>query len=190
MNSELIKVIEREAEAEKQRILEASRQSAAEMVQQARTQAAELEEKHRSDNLAWEKAEMAKAESTANLQAMAIILSAKSRAIEGVFRTAYDKIRKSSGESYKMALKSMIAEAAAEIKGDMVILAAQADLKTVQELAKAAKLKAEVRADPQVAEGIIVTDQSGNSAVLNRFSDRLERAKPSLMARVSEILWG
>jgi len=190
MNSELIKVIEREAEAERQRILEASKKNAGEMIEQARVQAAELEKNNQADSQAWEKAEMAKTESAANLQAMAILLEAKSRSIDRTFQAAYEKIRKTPPERYKKALKNMLAEAAAELPGEIVILTGPDDLKTLQELTKAAKLKAEVRTDPQVREGIIVTDISGRHSVLNRFSDRLERARPSLVARISETLWG
>ena len=190
MNSELIKVIELEAEAERQRILEASQKNAGEIVQQARAQAAELERKSLADSQALEKTEMAKADSTANLQAMAILLEVKSRIIDGVFQSAYQKIKKTPPERYRQALKSMLREAAEDLPGETVVLTSPGDLKVVQELVKAAKLKAEVRPDPQVQEGIIMSDKSGSHSVLNRCSDRLERARPSLVARISETLWG
>lgn len=190
MNSELIKVIEREAESERLRILEASRQSAAEIIEQAKAQAAELEQKFQIDSQSWERTEMAKADSAANLQAMAILLEVKSRIIDGVFQSAYQRIKTTPPERYQKALKNLLREAAEDLPGETVVLTSPGDLKMVQELVKAAKLKSEVRSDPQVQEGIIMSDKSGSHSVLNRFSDRLERARPSLVARISETLWG
>ncbi len=190
MDSELIKVIEREAEAERQRILQASQKDAAEIVQQARAQAAELERNADAGQQALERTEMAKAHSAANLQAMAILLEAKSRTIDRIFETAYQDIKKTPPQRYRQALKSLLQEALADLPGETVVLASQGDLKTVQELAKETKLKSEVRPDPRVSEGIILTDKTGSSSILNRFSDRLDRARPFLVARISEILWG
>ncbi|MBU1355315.1 MAG: V-type ATP synthase subunit E [Candidatus Edwardsbacteria bacterium] len=190
MNSELIKVIEREAEAERQRILDASRKNAGEIIEQAKAQAAELEQKFQADSQSLERTEMAKANSAANLQAMAILLEVKSRIIDGIFQAAYQKIKKMPQEKYRQALKSMLQEAVADLPGETVVLTSPGDLKMVQEIVKAAKLKAEVKPDPQVQEGIIMSDKSGSHSVLNRFSDRMERARPSLVAHISETLWG
>jgi vacuolar-type H+-ATPase subunit E/Vma4 len=190
MNSELIKVIEREAEAEIQRILEASHKDARESIEQAKAQATELEQKFRDDSQSWEKTELAKAGSAANLQAMAILLEAKSRIIDGIFQAAYQKIKTTPPDRYQKALKNMLREAAEDLPGETVVLTSPGDLKMVQDLVKAAKLKAEVKPDPRVQEGIIMSDKSGSHSVLNRFSDRLERARPSLVARISETLWG
>jgi vacuolar-type H+-ATPase subunit E/Vma4 len=107
-----------------------------------------------------------------------------------MFQSAYQKIKITPPEKYRQALKSMLREAAEDLPGETVVLTSPGDLKVVQELVKAAKLKAEVRPDPQVQEGIIMSDKSGSHSVLNRFSDRLERARPSLVARISETLWG
>lgn len=190
MDSVLIKVIEREAEAERQRILEASRKDAGEIIEQAKAQAAELEQKFQADSRSLEKTEMAKANSAANLQAMAILLEVKSRIIDGIFQAAYQKIKTTPQERYQKALKNMLQEAAEDLPGETVVLTSPGDLKMVQEIVKAEKLKAEVKPDPQVQEGIIMSDKSGSHSVLNRFSDRLERARPSLVARISETLWG
>lgn len=190
MNSELLKVIENEAEAERQRILESGQKEAREILEKAQTEALQLEQKFEADSLAQEKAEMAKAESTANLQAMAILLAKKSRTIEQIFEETYQKILETPPDKYKKALKIMIQEAAGELSGDLVIKSSSDDLKTVQEIAKALKLKSEVKADPLIKEGVIVSNQAESNSILNRFSDRLKKARPSLMARISEILWG
>jgi vacuolar-type H+-ATPase subunit E/Vma4 len=149
-----------------------------------------MEEKHLIHSQAHRRAEEARAESAANLQAMSVILEAKSRIIGQVFQEAHQAMAKMPREKYRQALKALLQEAARELGGGMTVRSSREDLKTVQELVKEAGLKAEVQADPQVADGIVVSDQAGRSTVLNRFSDRLERARPGLMARVSEILWG
>ena len=190
MNSELLKVIEQEAEAERQRIVESGQKEVREILEKAQTEALQLEQKFEADSLAQEKTEIAKADSTANLQAMAILLATKSRIIEQIFEEAYDKIQKIPADKYKKALKIMIQEAAGELSGDLVIKSSPDDQKTVQEITKALKLKAEVKADPLMKEGVVVSDQTESSSILNRFSDRLKRARPALVARISEILWG
>lgn len=190
MNSELIKLIEQEAEAERLKILEAARARATEMVEQARAQAGELEEKHRAQSLAHRRAEEARAESAANLQAMSLILQAKSRIIGQVFQEAHQSMTRMPRDRYRQVLKSLLLEAGRELGDGLMVLASRDDLKAVQELAKEIKLKAELKADPQVSDGIVATDRAGRSTVLNRFADRLERARPGLMAQVSEILWG
>jgi vacuolar-type H+-ATPase subunit E/Vma4 len=190
MNSELIKVIEKEAEAERQRILENSQNSAREMVEKARTEAAEMERRSEEELRSTEATEMAKAASAANLQAMAIMLEAKSAIVDSIFKSAYESIKKTPAEKYKKVLKLLLDEASEQLPGETVVLAGQGDLKMVQDLVKAAKMKAEVKPDPRVQEGLIMTDKSGSYSILNRFSDRLERARPSLISRISEILWG
>lgn len=190
MNSELIKLIEQEAEAERLKILEAARTRATEVMEQARSQAGDLKDKHRVHSLAHQRAEEARAESAANLQAMSVLLQAKSRIIGQVFQEAHQSMSQMPRDRHRQVLKALLQEAGRELGDGLTVLTSRDDLKTVQDLAKEIKLKAELKADPQVSDGIVAIDQAGRSTVLNRFADRLERARPGLMAQVSEILWG
>ena len=190
MNSELSKVIEAEAEAERQRVLDAAKQQAGEITAAAEAdaaaQAAEFERSSREQ----EQAARRRAESAANLKASALLLTAKSEMLDAVFAAAREKLRALKGPEYQQALKALIAEAAASYEGSFIVRVRPEDLKAAQQVIKDLKLGATAEADGSVPDGIVASDPAGRMMVYNRFADRIDRARPALLSELSQILWG
>ncbi len=190
MNSELLQVIEAEAEAERQRVLDEARQQAAEIVKAAEAQAAGLQARFEQSCREQERAARLKAESAANLEASALLLSTKSRVLDAVFAQAQEKLHALSAADYRRALKSLIAEAAASYEGGCVVRVRPDDLKAAQQIIKDLKLNAAAEADQSVPDGVVASDAAGRMMVNNRFTDRIGRARPALLSELAQILWG
>jgi len=190
MESELLKVIETEARAEKQRIVDSARHSAAEIMDQARAESVRLKTEQ-EDRLAREtKIAAVKAQSAAHLEASALVLSAKDRIISGIFDDAAQKLNSLSGAPLKQALKSLMAEAGSQFGPGMVVTVKKEDLALAQQIAKELKLEARIEVDPSVKDGLMVSNPEKTAVVLNRFADRMARARPALTSSLARILWG
>lgn len=190
MNSELLRVVEREAGAEAERLLAEARSQAERILEQARGQAGSLREEHRQRAEAEEKAAEARARSAANLEAQALLLEAKSRALESLFAEAAGAMGKLSAGQRRKVLGQLMAEAAREISGPMLIEVSPEDLAAAKELAKELKLNAEMSADPKIKDGVVARSAQGSAMVLNRVSDRLAQARPLMTAEIAKLLWG
>lgn len=190
VDSELLRVIEAEAEAERQRVLAAAREQAAAIAQAAQGKARALRAEGDRLRQEDERAARLKAASAAELSASALLLSAKSAVLDSAFAAAGDRLRTLDGAAYRTALKSLLAEAAAGLDGPLVIKVRGADVKLAGEAAKELRLDAAVAADEAVDAGVIVAGRDGRMMVCNRFADRIERARPALLARLSQVLWG
>jgi len=190
MESELLKLIETEAQAEQQRILDSARQGARDILDKARTQAAQMKEAQQALLTAEDNSALLKAQSAAHLEASALVLSAKDRMISGVFSEAARQLNSLSGAPLKKALKNLMAEACSQFGPGMVVTVKKEDLALAQQIAKELKLDAKLEADPSVRDGVIVSSPDKTSVVLNRFADRMARAKPALTSSLAQILWG
>jgi len=190
MESELLKLIENEAQAEQQRILDSARQGARDILDKARTQAAQMKEAQQVLLTAEDHGALIKAQSAAHLEASALILSAKDKIINGIFAEAAQKLNSLSGAQLKQALKNLMAEACSQFGPGMVVTVKKEDLALAQQIAKELKLDAKLEADPLVKDGVIVSNPDRTSVVLNRFADRMARAKPALTSSLAQILWG
>jgi vacuolar-type H+-ATPase subunit E/Vma4 len=190
MESELLKLIETEAQAEKQRILDAARQGAGEIREKAQAQAAQMREAQLALTLAEGNIATVKAQSAAHLEASALVLSAKDRIISDIFAEAAQKLNSLGGAPLKKALKSLMAEACSQFGPGMVVTVRKEDLPLAQQIAKDLKLDARVGSDPSVGDGVTVSNPEKTAVVLNRFADRMARAKPALTSSLAQILWG
>ncbi|MDI6740856.1 MAG: V-type ATP synthase subunit E [Candidatus Edwardsbacteria bacterium] len=190
MNSELLKVIEAEAEAEQQRILTAARAQAGEIIKEAEAEVQRRREQFDRSCLEEEKAVRIKAESAANLKASALRLETKSAVLDSVFDRARERLRSLSGSGYRTALGALIQEAAAGFDTSFTLRLRKDDVTAAREIIKELKLDAKAEADDSVQDGVVARDQGSRLMVYNRFSDRLDRARPALLSRLSEILWG
>lgn len=189
MESELLKVIENEAQAERQRILNTARQGAKEIQEKTLAQAAQLKQAQEALILSENNISRAKAQSAAHLEASALILSAKDQIISGIFAEAAQELNLLSGAPLKKALKSLMAEACSQFGSGMVVTVKKEDLSLAQQIAKELKLDAKLEADPLVKDGVIVSNPDRTAVVLNRFADRMARAKPALTSSLAQILW-
>lgn len=190
MESELLKLIETEAKAEQQRMMEEARQSAKAIMDKARGESARLKEAQQVSAAAENNIAELKARSAANLESSALILSTKDRIISDIFADAAKDLNSLSGAPLKKALKSLMAEACSQFGPGMVVSVRKEDLAAAQQIAKELKLDAKVEADPSVLDGLVVSNPDKTAMVLNRFADRMARAKPSLTSSLAKILWG
>ena len=190
MESELLKLIENEAQAEQQRILDSARQGAQDILDKARAQAAQMKEAQQALLAAEDNSALLKAQSAAHLEASALVLSAKDRMISGIFAEAARQLNSLSGAPLKKALKNLMAEACSQFGPGMVVTVKKENLALAQQIAKELKLDAKLEADPSVRDGVIVSSPDKTSVVLNRFADRMARAKPALTSSLAQILWG
>ena len=179
-----------EAEAERQRVLAAARQQADDIVKAAEAEAVAARAQFEQNCRDQEKAARLKAESAANLKTSALVLAAKSQVLDAVFARAQEKLRGLKSAEYHQALKALIAEAAAGFDGGFTVRVRQDDLKAAQQIIKELKLGAVAEADRAVPDGVIASDAAGRTMVCNRFGDRLDRARPSLLSELAQILWG
>lgn len=190
MSSELLRVVEREAEEEARRVAAEAREQADKLLARAGEQAQAIRDEFRLRSEAEEKAAEARARSAANLEASAMVLGAKSRAIEALFAEAAGSLEKLPPDKRRRALGALMAEAAGGLPGGMLISVSPRDEAAARELVKELKIDAEVAPDGKVVDGVVARDRDGNAMVLNRVSDRLEQARPLLTAEIAETLWG
>ena len=190
MNSELLRVIEAEAEAERQGVLAAARQQAADLVAQAEARAAGIAEESRLRAQAEEQAARTKAKSGANLEASALLLETKSRAIEALFVQAGQELEALPKERYRKVMERLVAEAAADLPGKLTVRVAPGDQDMAKDIVKKLSLEATVAADPAIKTGAVVADASGSTTVINLMRNRLEQARRLLTADIARTLWG
>jgi vacuolar-type H+-ATPase subunit E/Vma4 len=190
MNSELLRVVEQEAQEEAGRILAEARAQSEAVVAQAGERAEALRRDFRQRSESEERAAEARARSAANLEAQALLLEAKSRALETLFAEAGRMMEKLPSDKRRRALKELMAEAAQGLSGRLRLEVSPRDEAVARELLKELKLEAEVAADPKIDGGVVARSQDGQSLVLNRISDRLKQAKPLLTADLAKTLWG
>lgn len=190
MNSELLRVVEQEAEEEARRTLDEARSQADQLLARAEEQARAIRDEYRTKAEALEKAAMARAKSAANLEAQALLLEVKSRVIESLFAEAAEAMEKLPPGQRRLALKGLLAEAAQGLSGSLRLSVAPGDADAARDLVKELKLDAEVVPDEKVRDGVVARTRNGNAMVLNRVADRLEQARPMLTAEIAKILWG
>lgn len=190
MNSELLRVVEREAKAEADRVLAEAKGQAEQILAQAAEQAGAIREEFRLRSEAEEKAAESRARSAANLEAQALLLESKSRAIESLFAESAGAIEKLTPDRRRRALKELMAEAAGGLSGRLRLTVSPRDEAAARELARELKLEAEVAVDPKVKDGVVAATINGSAMVCNRISDRLSQARPLLTSEIAKILWG
>ncbi|MBI4279737.1 MAG: hypothetical protein HY660_14905 [Armatimonadetes bacterium] len=191
MSSELIDLLEREANAERDRLLAEARQQAEEMV---KTAAAEAERVRAAAKQRLEgelRTARIKAQSTAQLQAASLVLRTKDDVLSTVFSRAEEKLRRTieDRDRYARMLRVLIKEGAAGLSGGLTVEVAERDLPLAQAAARDLGIDAEVRGSPGINVGTRVTSGDGRFVVDNTLASRLARAKPALMAEVARVLW-
>lgn len=191
MSSELITLLEREAAAERDRLLAEARSQAEAVRAQARREAEELLAAQKARLEAEAKAAVVKAQSTAQLRASSQVLQAKEEEIKRVFAEAEAELAKfsSNGQRYPQILKAFIEEALGGLGGRAEVIVNPADQPVAQALIRERGWEATVRADPSVQGGARILSPEGRFVVTNTVGSRLERARPMLAAEVAKTLW-
>lgn len=192
MASELIDLLEREAEAERQRLLAEARERAEQLIQQAQAEAQALLDSQRRRVEAEVEAARVRARGVAQLRATSRVLEAKDRQLEEVFRRAAAELERipRDPERYGRILRGLLREAAQGFNGPVVVECPERDTAAAEAAARELGLHVvQVRADPSLRDGVRVRSEDGRFVVENTLSSRLQRAHQLLLAEVAHVLW-
>jgi len=191
MSSELITLLEREAAAEREKILAESRAEAEKVVAEARRQAEELLAAHKERLEAEARAARVRAQSTAHLRASSQILQAKEEEITQVFAGAEAALARMPGEGqrYPAVLRAFVTEGLGGLESVGAVTVNPADLAAAQTVLKEHGASVTVQTDPAVVGGVKVTSPDGRFVLTNTLSSRLDRARPIIAADVAKALW-
>lgn len=192
MASELITLLEQEAAGERDRVLTEARRQADEIRGAARAEAQRLVGAQREHQEAALRAARVRAQSTAQLQAQALLLQQKDQMIAEVFRRAEEALDQAVRDrnQYDRVLERLLAEGMQGIRGHVVIEAHPDDVALARSAAQRQRLDAEVRPADGVRGGVRLVSSNDRYTVLNTLTSRLERARPTLASEVASILWG
>ena len=191
MGSELLALLEKEAAAERERILAEAKAKAEEIRATSAAQARELLESQRRQQEAGLRSSRARAQSAAHLAAQALLLETKDQAIGEVFRRAEEALDRvvRDRERYARILEHLVHEGAQSFTGRVVIEAHPDDAAAVRSAVQRQRLDAEVRSADGIRGGVRLVSADGRYIVLNTLTSRLERARPALTSDVAGILW-
>jgi len=190
-SSELIALLEREAAAEREQILNDAKAQADRILAEARREAEAHLAATRERLAAEEKAALVKAHSTAALRASAMVLQAKEEEIARVFAGAEAELAGFNRDQtrYPQALLAFIEEGLKGLPEHAVVTVHPEDLALVHDLVRLRGWQVTIRADPGVRGGAQIASPDGRFVVTNTLASRLERARPALAAEVAKILW-
>lgn len=191
MSAELVRLLEREAAAERERLLAGARAEADATVAGARSEAEEHMERQRIRLQAEAATAAVRARSAANLRQSALVLRAKEEEIARVFARAEAELASFVGDSrrYPAVLRRLLEEGLRAIGGRAVVAVNPADQAVAEALIAERSREADLRADPAVKGGVRASTPDGRFVVTNTLASRLARARPALAAEVAAILW-
>ncbi|MGH2453428.1 MAG: V-type ATP synthase subunit E [bacterium] len=192
MSSDLIALLEQEGGTEQERLLDEARGQAEQIRAAAQAEAQTVLESTRQHQEAALRAARVRAQSTAQLQAQALLLGRKDQAIAEVFRRAAAALEAVVRDRarYAQVLERLIGEGAAGFSGRVVIEAHPDDADLVRAAAGRHRLDAEVTPAPDIRGGVRFNAPDGRYVVVNTLTARLERARPTLVSEVARVLWG
>jgi vacuolar-type H+-ATPase subunit E/Vma4 len=190
-NSELITLLQREADAEREQVLAQGRSQAESILAEARRQAEEVVTAARARLEADHKTALVKAQSTAQLHAASLVLRAKEEEIGRIFERADAELNRllSDGQRYPAALRTFVEEALQGFQDRAIVSVNPSDEAVVQGLARVRGWNVDVRGDSAVRGGARVSAPDGRYIVTNTLASRLGRARPALAAELAKTLW-
>jgi len=192
VGSELLALLEKEAAAERDRVLAEARAQAEQVRADAEAEARRTVETQRRQGEELLRANQVRAQGAANLQAQALLLETKDQVLAEVFHRAEEALDQVARDRtrYSTILARLVAEGAAGFSGRVVIETHPDDVELVRTVVQRQKLDAEVRASDSVRGGVRLGSPDGRYVVLNTLASRLERARPTLASEVARTLWG
>lgn len=190
--SELIALLEREAAAERERLLAEARAQANAIRAEAQRAADEGLAATRERLEAGARAALVRAKSTATLRASSLILQAKEDEISRVFAQAEVALAALAADAqrYPEVLRQFIEEGLQALGGRGVVAVAPADQAIAEALIREQGWEATNCADPAISGGARLSSPNGRLVVTNTLASRLGRARPALAAEVARKLWG
>lgn len=193
MGSELIHLLEQEAQAEKDKILAEARARADEILTGARREAEDILATSRQRVEEERTRALTQAQSTASLRAAALVVIAKDEVIRKVFEQAEAQVRAAGANAARRRamLRDLLREALRGLPGGRVTVEVSPDdVQAVQEVCRELRADVEVRGNAQVVDGVRLISPDGRAMVENTVPSRLERARREMVSRVAEVLWG
>ncbi len=193
MSSELLRLLEQEAQSERDKALGEARARAEQIVASARQEAEAIRAEHRRRAEGERTQIRTQAASAASLRAAALLLQAKDEAIQAVFARATDELKRVSEDPARRRklLRHLIEEAAEGLPANRAILeVAPGDAAPAKAVCRELGLAVEVRETPEASGGIRLTTEDRRITIENTVASRLSRTRSSLVSRVAETLWG
>lgn len=192
MSSELVTILEKEANAEIERILTEARGQAERLIAQANQDAQAYLTEQRQRIEAERKAALVKADSAAQVRASALVLQAKDQAIAEVFATAGAELARLQQDKtrYGAILRGLIREASGALSGRMTVQANPKDLDLVKQAVKDLKLDAEVKPGDDISGGVRLISDDGRFVVENTLASRVARVRSLIAPEIAAQLWG
>jgi vacuolar-type H+-ATPase subunit E/Vma4 len=193
MGSELIRLLEQEARAEKDKVLDEARRRAAEILAVGRKETEEILSSARKGLEDQRAQARTRAASAGSLRAGAQLLEAKDQAIQEVFTRAAEELERAGRDPARRRaiLQRLLAEAVQGIDTSGATLEVPpGDGDAAREACRALHLSVEVRESPNVHGGVRLTTKDRRIAVENTVASRLGRTRSILVSRVAETLWG
>lgn len=192
MTSELTAILEKEANAECERLLAEARAQAEQLVAEAQKEARAFLEAQRQRLDAERKAARTRAEGAASVRASALVLQAKDQAIAEVFTRAEAGLAKvlQNRAQYASVLRGLTKEAAAALEGKVVVEVHPNDLDLARTAVRELKLDAEVKAAQDVSGGVRLSSGDGRFIVENTLLSRVDRVRSVLPSEIAALLWG
>jgi len=184
--------IEKEVHLQEEAILRRAEEAGQKILEDARKEAARLEETllHRTE------AEIRKQRSRAftqgALENRRALLALKSEFVDkalGAARDTFDSLR--TGRDYQSILKKFLSELVKMVdEGRKVIVrVSPEDEKAARILLGELSLKAELRAEPSISRGLELEDGEGRLRIRNTFDSRLRQAHEEIVQSLNKILF-
>jgi len=192
MDSELVALLQKEANAERERLLKDARTQAEQIVAEAQKEAEAQLAARRQELVAERESARMRAESAAQVHAAALVLQAKDQAVTDVFAKAEAELARVAQDRsrYASLLRGLIREAAAELEGRLVVEVHPSDLDLARAALRELKLDAEVKPAEDVRGGARLSTENGRFVVENTLASRIERVKSVVAPEVAALLWG
>ncbi len=192
MESELVAILQREADAERERLLNEAKAQVDQIVAEAQQEAETHLASRRQQLDAERQSARMRAESAAQVRAAALVLQAKDEALADVFAKAEAELARVAQDRsrYASLLRGLIREAAAELEGRLVVEVHPSDLDLARAALRELKLDAEVKPAEDVRGGARLSTENGRFVVENTLASRIERVKSVVAPEVAALLWG
>lgn len=191
MESELIAILQKEADAERERLLDDAKAQAEQIIAEAQKEAdARLAARRQELEVERQSARM-RAESAAQVRAAAVVLQAKDEVLADVFATAEAELARMAQDRsrYPALLRGLIREAAAGLDGRLVVEVHPSDLEVARTAVRELKLDAEVKPADDIRGGACVSTENGRFVVENTLASRIERVKSFIAPELAALLW-
>jgi V/A-type H+-transporting ATPase subunit E len=186
--SDLDGIIQKEALAEINQLLQESEAKAAAVVQEARTKASARVAARRRDIEAEARAGIRRAESAAQLIVSTALIEARGRVVAAVKEKASGALEEVAAKpNYSEVLRALADEAFQAVKTSEAVVVHPSDRDRLGDWAVHKGI--ELRTDPGIRLGVRIISSGGKSSVENSLPDRIERAWDMLVSGVVQLLW-